>query len=398
MSGLGRLELVACVLGVYATFLTWGILQERVTTTNYNGEYFKFYVFLNLCQSTMATLLAYGYSRWKGGLLQDLPKKLVQKFLMISVLNSLASPFGYASLKFINYPTLILGKSCKLIPVMAMGKILHGKSYPLYKYASVGLITLGVCGFMLGKSSKSKDSGPSVGFLGSAFGLLLVLVNLTIDGVTNSTQDVMFKQFDMLTGPVLMLYMNLFSSMLMAGYLIVSNAFTGELSRTIGFCRTHPSVWSDIFLFSLCGGLGQLFIFYTLEKFGSLVLVTVTVTRKMLSIVLSVLWFGHQLSTQQWLSVAISFAGIAFEDVMRLLAHYSLVDAAKWGIVSKHAKKEKKDDDVESESGHSGRRRLEQRGRTSLRRLPINNLPVPHTNGSVNISPSRAANKMEKGL
>jgi len=397
MSGLERLELVVCVLGVYATFLTWGILQERVTTTNYSGEYFKFYVFLNLCQSCTATVLAYAYSRWKGALLQDLPKKLVQKFIMISVLNSLASPFGYASLKFINYPTLILGKSCKLIPVMAMGKILHGKSYPLYKYASVGLITLGVCGFMLGKSGKSKDSGNNVGILGSAFGLLLVLVNLTIDGVTNSTQDVMFKQFDMLTGPVLMLYMNLFSSMVMAGYLVLSNLVTGELTRTLSFCRTHPSVWTDIFLFSLCGGLGQLFIFYTLEKFGSLVLVTVTVTRKMLSIVLSVLWFGHQLSMQQWLSVAVSFAGIAFEDVLRLLAHYKLVDASSWGVAAKHVKKEKQDDDVDSESEHPGRRK--DRGRTNLRRAPFgkSSLVVP-TNGHNGISPSRAANKMEKGI
>lgn len=53
-------ELVFSVAGIYACFLTWGILQERVTTTPYYGHaviddgtsqqpaaYFRHFVFLN---------------------------------------------------------------------------------------------------------------------------------------------------------------------------------------------------------------------------------------------------------------------------------------------------------------------------------------------------------------
>lgn len=51
----------------------------------------------------------------------------------------------------------------------------------------------------------------------------------------------------------------------------------------------------------------------TLSTFGSLLLVTVTVTRKMLTMILSVVWFGHSLSSMQWLGVGLVFGGIGIE-------------------------------------------------------------------------------------
>lgn len=51
----------------------------------------------------------------------------------------------------------------------------------------------------------------------------------------------------------------------------------------------------------------------TLSIFGSLLLVTVTVTRKMLTMIISVVWFGHSLSGMQWLGVGLVFGGIGIE-------------------------------------------------------------------------------------
>ena len=42
-------------------------------------------------------------------------------------------------------------------------------------------------------------------------------------------------------------------------------------------------------------------------------LVTVTVTRKMLTMILSVVWFGHKLGGKQWLGVGLVFGGIGAE-------------------------------------------------------------------------------------
>ena len=40
---------------------------------------------------------------------------------------------------------------------------------------------------------------------------------------------------------------------------------------------------------------------------------TVTVTRKMLTMMLSVVWFGHRLSGMQWLGVGLVFGGVGAE-------------------------------------------------------------------------------------
>ena len=52
---------------------------------------------------------------------------------------------------------------------------------------------------------------------------------------------------------------------------------------------------------------------YTLATFSSLLLVTVTVTRKMLTMILSVVWFGHRLRGRQWAGVGLVFGGVAAE-------------------------------------------------------------------------------------
>lgn len=52
---------------------------------------------------------------------------------------------------------------------------------------------------------------------------------------------------------------------------------------------------------------------HTLAHFSSLLLVTVTVTRKMLTMLLSVVLFGHHVTKMQWLGVSFVFGGIGAE-------------------------------------------------------------------------------------
>lgn len=44
---------------------------------------------------------------------------------------------------------------------------------------------------------------------------------------------------------------------------------------------------------------------------------TVTVTRKMLTMMLSVLWFGHRLSGMQWVGVGLVFGGVGAEGIIQ---------------------------------------------------------------------------------
>ena len=63
----------------------------------------------------------------------------------------------FQALQWVNYPTQVVGKSCKPIPVMILGVLFGGKRYPLLKYLFVLLIVIGVALFTY------KDKGSSSG-------------------------------------------------------------------------------------------------------------------------------------------------------------------------------------------------------------------------------------------
>ncbi|KAK4636061.1 UDP-galactose transporter 1 [Fulvia fulva] len=327
-------NLFICVGGIYASFLTWGVLQERITTTNYgtetSREVFKYPVVINTVQSLFAAALGYVYILLTRKHAADLPiypsKKILWPLSLVAVTSSLASPFGYASLQHVDYITFILAKSCKLLPVMFLHVTLYRKKYPFYKYAVVALVTAGVAVFTLHSGSGSKKKGNQSG--NSIYGLGLLGVNLLFDGLTNSTQDDIYASFRPYTGQQMMCALNIMSTFLTSTFLLVSpylvqsglGALTGidvkgagELQEALSFVQRHPAVGWDILGFAACGAMGQVFIFMTLSIFGSLLLVTVTVTRKMLTMILSVVWFGHTLSAMQWLGVGLVFGGVGVE-------------------------------------------------------------------------------------
>ncbi len=324
-SSLGKL--LFCVTGIYFFFLTWGLLQERISTMKYlnvAGESgsFRFFQVLNMVQAFLAAGMAFSQL-----LVQRLPlcgpveqphavtSQLMFNFLKIALTSSIGSSLGYRSLKHINYPTMILGKSCKLVPVMLMNFLIYRKTFEAHKYFTVALITAGVSGFMLFEDSQGKQSS---GQGNSWFGLALLLANLLLDGTTNSWQDQLFLKYR-LRSQQLMMFMNLFAGGLLAASLLCEFIWKPRESQLLSawsFAGAFPAVIPDILAFSACGALGQLFIFYTLEHFGSLILVTVTVTRKLFTILLSLFWFKHSVNGKQWACVSAVFAALVLEAVI----------------------------------------------------------------------------------
>ncbi|KAI2639715.1 UAA transporter [Hypomontagnella submonticulosa] len=331
----GVAQLVVAVAGIYGSFLTWAYLQEKLTTTPHGPpgatEVFKYPVFLNTIQSLFAAATGALYLYFSTPRGQAIPpiipsRRILPPLLLVALTSSLASPFGYASLAHIDYITFLLAKSCKLLPVMLLHITVFQRRYPLYKYLVVAAVTAGVAVFTLhsGKTSSKKSSQTG----NSVYGLLLLGVNLLFDGLTNSTQDYIFGAFQPYTGPQMMCANNLMSTAVTAAYLILSPWLVrtgagqwlgmdvvsgGELEAALGFMGRHPGVWADVLGFAACGAVGQVFIFYTLSTFSSVLLVTVTVTRKMFTMILSVVAFGHRLSRMQVLGVGLVFGGIGVE-------------------------------------------------------------------------------------
>ncbi|CAM9426305.1 unnamed protein product [Ascophyllum nodosum] len=313
-----ELKLVGASAGLYSSFLYWGYLQEKITGKDYvspqdesiTGRWHFSFV-LNACMALAAMLTALVLLAVTGETRNNAP---VRHFWRPALTCTLASPFGYWSLQFINYPLLLLAKSCKLVPVMLVGVVMLGRRHTQAEYAAVLLITAGVALFSLkpgtiealGKEGSGDGENRIVG-------LALVMVNLLLDGVTNAEQDRINSRFRP-PGSYMMLAINMWIFTFHAIYLAVGWAWFGsdsELARALSFMMTFPEVVTNLAAFCACAGMGQLFVFFIIKEFGSLVNVTVTISRKFFSILISVAVHGHRVTWWKWIGIFCVYGGLA---------------------------------------------------------------------------------------
>ncbi|KAM5534950.1 hypothetical protein V8D89_011323 [Ganoderma adspersum] len=376
------LRLGLCVGGVYSMFLLWAIAQERLSVPfqhidGTSSEKFNSPLVLGTCQSFLSALAALFYILLRRKPNQTLhqtlgihessrpvsngtangkangtaatnghakanghshthqdkldtrfdTRSLLLRYFQCAVFITSAAPFGFAALSYITYPAMVLGKSCKLVPVMIMNVLLYRRKFARHKYLVVAMVTLGITmfmGFGKEKPSKAKSSKNGNGELSAytqLIGISYLLINLLIDGATNSTQDEIFARYKV-TGQQMMFWINVFCTALSSIIAILPlpqipvlhPAASGtELEAALAFIRTHPDVVVPLAQFALTGALGQLFIFETLQHFGSLTLVTITLTRKLFTMLLSVIVYNHKLTPGQWLGAGVVFAGISVE-------------------------------------------------------------------------------------
>lgn len=268
--------------------ISWAWLQEGVTTTPYTNddgstEMWKFPVFLLTVQSILSSITGSLYLWWSTPRGQPVPpiipsNRMLPSLLLVAFTQALAAPFGMASLAHVNYITFTLAKSCKLLPVMFLHVTLFRRRYPLQKYLIVAAVTAGVAVFTVHSGSKKHKGGSAATHSGqTAWGMLLLSINLLFDGLTNSTQDYIVSEFRPYRGPQMMCANNMMSSALSGAYLLLSPYLVrtalgewfgmadvtgggGELYAALGFLARHPGAWWHVLGFGLCGAVGQVFI------------------------------------------------------------------------------------------------------------------------------------------
>ncbi|XP_005075919.1 solute carrier family 35 member B1 isoform X1 [Mesocricetus auratus] len=300
-----RLRLPLCFLGVFVCYFYYGILQEKITRGKYGEgpkqETFTFALTLVFIQCVINAMFAKILIQFFDTARVDRTRTWLYAACSVSYVGAMVS--SNSALQFVNYPTQVLGKSCKPIPVMLLGVTLLKKKYPLAKYLCVLLIVAGVALFMYKPKKMVGVEEHTVGF-----GELLLLLSLTLDGLTGVSQDHMRAHYQ--TGSNhMMLNINLWSTLLLGAGIL----FTGELWGFLSFAERYPTIIYNILLFGLTSALGQSFIFMTVVYFGPLTCSIITTTRKFFTILASVIFFANPISSMQWVGTVLVFLGLGLD-------------------------------------------------------------------------------------
>ncbi|XP_025153536.1 solute carrier family 35 member B1 [Harpegnathos saltator] len=296
-------KLLVCAAGIFVCYFYFGMLQEKITRGQYgdenNREKFTYMFALVFVQC----LVNYVFAKtilltvMKQG--EDTTSTLY--YFISSLTYLLAMVCSNMALKFVNYPTQVIAKSGKPIPVMVLGVLLGKRVYPIRKYLFIFLIVVGVALFMYKDGVVSKKQLEEQ----SSVGELLLLLSLTMDGLTSAVQERMRAEHNTKSGHM-MVNMNIWS-VIFSGIVIL---ISGELFEFISFLQRYPSTIWHITTFSIAGAFGQYFIFLTVAEFGPLPCSIITTTRKFFTVLGSILIFGNNLTPRQWLSTFIVFSGL----------------------------------------------------------------------------------------
>ncbi|OQR66577.1 adenosine 3'-phospho 5'-phosphosulfate transporter 1-like [Tropilaelaps mercedesae] len=298
-----------CFVGLQVSYLTWGVLQEKIMTQKYYstasevGESFsdsQFLVFVN-------RVLAFAFAAVYLGVAPRQPPHTapLYKYFHCSFSNILSSWFQYEALKFVSFPTQVLAKASKIIPVMLMGKVVSRKTYHSYEYVVALMISLGMSMFLLSRPvavSKARVESTSLS------GAVILAAYMLTDSFTSNWQGKLFSKYKM--SPIQMMCgVNLFSTLLT----FVSLLQQGAMLTSLHFALAHRAFAYDCVILSICSATGQLFVFYTISQFGPVTFVIMMTIRQAVAIPLSCLLYRHSMSGLGTAGVMMIFVAIFFK-------------------------------------------------------------------------------------
>lgn len=118
----------------------------------------------------------------------------------------------------------------------------------------------------------------------------------------------------------MMFFVNFISTIITLTSLILN----GTLFECLSFMRRHQSFTTHVFATSICSSVGQLFIFSTIEEFGPVVFTIIMTMRQAFSIILSCIFYGHQLTWFSIFGIHIAFLAIFIHALFQFKRSKSL--------------------------------------------------------------------------
>ncbi|XP_065198556.1 adenosine 3'-phospho 5'-phosphosulfate transporter 1-like [Sycon ciliatum] len=304
-------RLTICALGLQISYVTWGVLQERIMTRSYGGgdaegsdgreERFTNSQFLVLVNRLLAFVVACAAV----AVIPHPPHATpLYKYSFCSISNVLSSWCQYEALKFVSFPTQVVFKSCKVIPVMLMGKVVSRRSYAWYEYGIAVLISVGVSIFLLADTGGMGRAGKAAAATTFA-GVVILSGYLTFDSFTSNWQKNLFDTYKI--SPLqMMMGVNLFSCL----FTLASLLQQGQLMPALAFLQRHPEAMYNITLLSVFSAIGQLFIYYTVRTFGPLTFTIIMTTRQLISIIISCLLYSHVITFGSMFGAFVAFSAV----------------------------------------------------------------------------------------
>ena len=301
-------QFLACAGGVCLCYLTYGILQEQITSSWKRSVAGPVHLGWFLTFFQCAAYCAFGFLQLASEPTQksklDDDRVLMKRkpmplhgFFIIGTLSLLTIGLSNVSIEYLSYPTQVLFKSSKPLAVMLLGIFIIRKRYRLIEYVSTAMFTFGLMSFSVADKSASASSQP--------IGVIIICSALIVDGVIGNVQQKMFEKYSCsVTNMVCK------SKAVAAGWAFLICIATGQAGEAITFTMQEPATLLRMVIYSIVGYVGESLVMGLILRFGALIAVMTTSFRKLLTILVSFMLFPKPWVLGHAVGVLMVFVGI----------------------------------------------------------------------------------------
>uniref|UniRef100_A0A7S2PXH6 Sugar phosphate transporter domain-containing protein n=1 Tax=Skeletonema marinoi TaxID=267567 RepID=A0A7S2PXH6_9STRA len=225
------IQFITLALSVFFFFGIHNVLQEAMINT----EGFTFGVMLGWMEVLGVTLCS-GLERSSLPFIGngEAKKQMVAPicaYPLLTLCLSMSSSLASWSLNYINFPTKVVFRSCKLLPTMLLAVVMgNSKRFTVIEIGSAMAVCAGLITFAAGDWSLSKPQF-------HPFGLTLVTLSVFADAVLPNAQEKIFRTYDASKSEV-MFFTNVFTLMIQTG----STLLSGDLMGFVHFVMGKPKV------------------------------------------------------------------------------------------------------------------------------------------------------------
>jgi len=284
-----RLPIVAGGALLSAILFAW--LQEMV----FYIPGFKFGGFMALLTSLTFCLWAAIELKFQGWE----RKGEMKDYLILSFCTAGGIYFTNKSLQYINYPMRVMFKSSKLIPVMIMGFFVAERSHTMAEYGTAALLVIAIICFALGDAKESPKFDLS--------GIFLISIGVMLDAVTSNFEEKKFFRDKNCSQQEVIFYSFALGSI----WTFVTVALSGELTTALAHSYEHPEVYMLTLCFSTMGYLSVVFVLLLIKLFSATVAEAVKSVRKVVTIIISFVFFGKNIAGMHIVGFFIFIGSIA---------------------------------------------------------------------------------------
>ncbi|CAF1303806.1 unnamed protein product [Rotaria sordida] len=262
-----------CIL-VFIYYITYGYLQELMFTLD---GFDNTAWFLTCYQFLVYAVLSFIHLGISG--LEQRRISYASYILLASLTVTTMGLSNYA-VAYLNYPTQVMFKCCKLIPVLIGGILIQKKTFNRYDVAAAFCMSIGLIFFTLADSKVQPNF--------NLYGVIIICSALVADAAIGNYQEKIMKEYHV-PNVEIVFYSFLFGF----GFVLIGLLITNNFFSSLHFWNMHPlPTYGYGLIFSIFGYLGIDIVLTLIKEYGALICVTVTTCRKAITIILSFTLFS----------------------------------------------------------------------------------------------------------